>query len=126
MLNMNKEELKNKLEEYWYDNKYLEEKTKEIESINHLIKIGKTSNLIITTKKHSEMEISKIVKKKKYIETLFQKLIQPYQILMYLRYISFLTFDEIADRMNYSTKRIYQLHTEALNKLLDVINIKSA
>ena len=72
------------------------------------------------------MEISKIVKKKKYIETLFQKLIQPYQILMYLRYISFLTFDEIADRMNYSTKRIYQLHTEALNKLLDVINIKSA
>lgn len=123
---MNKEELKNKLEEYWYDNKYLEEKTKEIESINHLIKIGKTSNLIITTKKHSEMEISKIVKKKKYIETLFQKLIQPYQILMYLRYISFLTFDEIADRMNYSTKRIYQLHTEALNKLLDVINIKSA
>lgn len=123
---MNKEELKNKLEEYKYDNKYLEEKTKEIDSINHLIKIGKSSNLIITTKRQKEIEISKILKKKKYIETLFQKLIQPYQILMYLRYISFLTFDEIADRMNYSTKRIYQLHTEALNKLLNIINIKSA
>jgi len=122
---MNKEELKAILEEYKYDKKYLEEKAKEVESINSLIKTGKTSNFILCTKKQNEIEISKILKKKNFIEMLFQKLLQPYQILMYLKYVSLLTFDEIADRMNYSTKRIYQLHTNALNKLLNIINMES-
>lgn len=41
---------------------------------------------------------------------------------MYMKYITFLTFDQIAVRMNYSTKRIYQLHSEAISILLKLIN----
>ena len=119
---MNKLELKAKLDEYWFDNQYLKEKIKEIEAINQQIRTGKSSDLILKIKKNEELEMSKNIKKKNYIENIFQNLSQPYRTLMYLKYISFLTFDQIADRMNYSTKGIYQLHGEALNKLLDIIN----
>ncbi len=119
---MKKEELKTKLEEYWYDNQYLKEKVKEVEEMNQLIRLGKASEIIIETKKHEEHEMSKIIKKKNYIESLFQNLSQPYRTLMYFKYISFLTFDQIASRMNYSTKRIYQLHNTAITDLLTIIN----
>lgn len=119
---MLKSELKTLLEDYWYDNQYLKEKAKEVESINSLIRSGKASEFIMNTKNYEESEMSKIVEKKKYIEGLFQKLNQPYRTIMYMKYISFLTFDQIADRMNYSTKRIYQLHSEAISILLRTIN----
>lgn len=119
---MLKEELKNILEEYWYDNQYLKEKAKEVEIIDNLIRTGKASEFIANSKQYEVSEMSKIIEKKKYIEGLFQSLNQPYRTLMYMKYISFLTFDQIADRMNYSTKRIYQLHGEAISKLLKAIN----
>lgn len=119
---MLKEELKNMLEEYWYDNQFLKEKAKEVEAMDTLIRMGKGSDFIATTKQYEVSEMSKIIEKKKYIERLFQNLNQPYRTIMYMKYIVFLTFDQIADRMNYSTKRIYQLHSEALSILLNNIN----
>lgn len=119
---MLKNELKVLLEDYWYDNQYLKEKAKEVESMNLLIRSGKSSDFILRTKQYEESEMSKIIEKKKHIEGLFQKLNQPYRTIMYMKYISFLTFDQIADRMNYSTKRIYQLHGEAISILLKIIN----
>lgn len=119
---MQKEELKSMLEEYWYDNQYLKEKAKEVESMDLLIRSGKGSDFIVSTKKYEESEMSKIIEKKKHIEGLFQKLNQPYRTIMYMKYITFLTFDQIADRMSYSTKRIYQLHSEAIMLLLRSIN----
>lgn len=119
---MLKEELKIMLEEYWYDNQFLKEKAKEVEAMDTLIRMGKGSDFIATTKQYEVSEMSKIIEKKKYIEGLFQNLNQPYRTIMYMKYIVFLTFDQIADRMNYSTKRIYQLHSEALSILLSNIN----
>lgn len=119
---MLKEELKVMLEEYWYDNQFLKEKAKEVEAMDTLIRMGKGSDFIATTKQYEVSEMSKIIEKKKYIEGLFQNLNQPYRTIMYMKYIVFLTFDQIADRMNYSTKRIYQLHSEALSILLSNIN----
>ena len=119
---MTKECLKELLEEYWYDNQYLKEKAKEVETMNKLIFAGKGSNFLSTTKLYEEAEMSKIIEKKKHIENLLQNLSQPYRTIMYMKYITFLTFDQIADRMNYSTKRIYQLHGEAINKLLIFVN----
>ena len=119
---MLKNELKTLLEDYWYDNQYLKEKAKEVESMNNLIRSGKGSDFIVSTKQYEESEMSKIIEKKKYIEGLFQNLNQPYRTIMYMKYITFLTFDQIADRMNYSTKRIYQLHSEAFSILLNSIN----
>lgn len=119
---MLKNELKTLLEDYWYDNQYLKEKAKEVEAMNNLIRSGKGSDFIVSTKQYEESEMSKVIEKKKYIEGLFQNLNQPYRTIMYMKYITFLTFDQIADRMNYSTKRIYQLHSEGLTLLLNSIN----
>ncbi len=122
---MLKEELKTLLEDYWYDNQYLKEKAKEVESMDLLIRSGKGSDFIVSTKRYEESEMTKIIEKKRYIEGLFQTLNQPYRTIMYMKYVTFLTFDQIADRMNYSTKRIYQLHSEGMSILLQSINAPS-
>lgn len=119
---MTKEALKELLESYWYDNQYLREKAKEVENIEKMIKLGKSSEFISITKQYELSEMSKIIEKKKYIENLLQNLNQPYRTIMYMKYIVFLTFDQIADRMHYSTKRIYQLHSEAIAILLKTLN----
>ena len=119
---MSKENLKELLEDYWYDNQYLQEKAKEFQSMDKFLKIDGNSEFLISTKQYEESQMLKIVEKKKYIESLIQRLSQPYRTLMYMKYISFLTFDQIAGKMNYSTKRIYQLHSEGFSKLLNIIN----
>ena len=57
----------------------------------------------------------------KEIETLIYKLPQPYQIVIYFKYISSFSFYEIAGNLEYSSKRIYQLHSEGLEKLLEIM-----
>ena len=61
--------------------------------------------------------VHKIFKKKNYIEHIIQRLSQPYKTIMFMKYISFMSFDQIADKMHYSTKRIYQLHSEGLAQM---------
>ncbi len=119
---MTREELKTMLEEYWYDNQYLKEKTKEVEKITAMLIKNPNLQIYQLSKKQEEEVLFKLLDKKKKMDELISKLNQPYRIIMYLKYMSFLTFDQIADQMNYSTKRIYQLHSEGLNKLLDLIN----
>lgn len=121
---MSKEELKSLLEEYWYDSQYLKEKSKEITSVSKLLANSNPTTIFDESIHYEEEQIKIILNKKHYIESLIQNLNQPYKTLMYMKYITFLTFDQIADRMNYSTKRIYQLHNEAMLKLLDNINNK--
>lgn len=123
---MKREELKKILEEYWYDNQYLNEKAKEINKMEKILNNEKDSKFLLNTKQYEEDQMLKIIEKKKYIESLIQNLSQPYRTIMYMKYISFLTFDQIAGKMNYSTKRIYQLHSEGLTNLLTIINSKSA
>ena len=119
---MNREKLRKLFEEYWYDNQFVKEKMKEINSIDKQIQEGSKSEILIRSKEYETAEITKVIEKKKYIESLFEALPQPHRTVMYMKYVSFLTFDQIADRMNYSTKRIYQLHAEALDTLLVNIN----
>ncbi len=119
---MDKKQIIKYLEDYKYDYQYYQEKAKEIHSVEKQMRSVNDSQFLLATKKYEESQITKFINKKKDIEMLLQKTSQPYQTLLYLKYISFLTFDQIADRMNYSTKRIYQLHGEALNRLLDIIN----
>ena len=47
---------------------------------------------------------------------------QPYRNILFYRYIKFMTFDEIALKMNYSTPRIYQLHDHAIELILENLN----
>ena len=108
-------ELKELLESYKFDSQYIKAKTKEIESFNC---IAKSTSRLDSIKEIEEKTLSKLLDKKVFIEDLIQKLKQPYKTLFYMKYISFLTFDQIADRLNYSTKRIYQLHKEGMDDLL--------
>lgn len=119
---MDKKQIIKYLESFKYDFQYYQEKAKEINFVETQIRTANNSDFLLETKKYEESQIAKFINKKKDIEMLLQKTSQPYQTLLYLKYISFLTFDQIADRMNYSTKRIYQLHSEALNTLLIIIN----
>ena len=131
---MTKEELKTVLEEYIFDKQYLNEKIKELQNAQlQKEKLYKTSTHFndqnsneslsyILNEKKEEARLKKIIDKKQRIEDAIQYLPQPHKTIMYFKYICFLTFDQIADKMNYSTKRIYQLHKEGLIKLLKYIN----
>lgn len=120
--NITKEQLKSVLEAYWFDNQYLKEKTKEINSVSNLLSNTGTDQVFSDSIEYEKQQMRNILNKKRYIESLIQNLGQPYKTIIYMKYVAFLTFDQIAGRMNYSTKRIYQLHNEALNKLLLTIN----
>ena len=121
---MNKDELRKYLESFVYDQQYLNEKVKEVKNA----KIIAEKIFHDNDKEYSQFESSEkqrilnLYLKKQQMEDMFQTLGQPYRTLMFLKYISFLTFDQIAWQMNYSTKRIYQLHNNALTQLLYKIN----
>lgn len=131
---MNKEQLKIFLEEYWYDNQYMSEKLKEIEKIKsqkqkistyEIKHLDDKNSPLIIAEQQENIILRNIVKKKQKIEELIASLNQPYKTILYFKYICFLTFDQIADKMNYSTKRIYQLHGDALGKLTQIYNEKN-
>ena len=119
---MTKDELKYLLESYWYDDQYLKEKAKEIEETNNLLKVYGNLHCIQKNLNYDEEQMAKIIEKKKYIENILENLNQPHKTIMYMKYITFLSFDTIAERMKYSIKRIYQLHSEAINLLIVMIN----
>ncbi|MBQ3158430.1 MAG: DUF1492 domain-containing protein [Clostridia bacterium] len=122
---MNKESVKKMLEEYMFDAQFVKEKSKEVVQIDKMVLCGNNSQYMQSSREYEEAELTKILKKKKKIEQLFEEIGQPYKTILYLKYISFLTIDQIADRMNYSSKRIYQLHSEGLVKLVELINNSS-
>jgi len=137
---MDKEKLKEILEEYWFDNQYLKEKSDELERMRnqtyvildrynelhdkHMDTRGLETQLsaIINAHVDEEQRLINLLKKKRFIEDLIQTLPQPYKTLFYFKYIVFLNFDEVSKKMNFSSKRLYQLHNEGLEKLLEFLN----
>lgn len=135
---MKKEKTKAELEGYWYDYQYFLEKTKEIDKMKEEVQkyalrlrelennnlatgeLDKCINDIIRRQAEEENMLLSIITKKQKIEETIQNIPQPERTILYFKYVRFLTFDQIASRMNYSTKRIYQLHAIALNKFCDV------
>lgn len=115
-------ELKELLESFKYDNQYLEEKINEISLVKNS---SNRTDLYQFTKNYEEKQIKRIIDKKQFIENSFQELKQPYQSLMYMKYISLLSFDEVADKMKLSKSRIYQLHKIAIISLSQKINEKN-
>lgn len=125
------------LESYKYDFQYLKEKSNEIEVLKNELKkiydrlndidnsfldtqeLQNQSKLILNKLTEEDDYIIEILDKKKKIEQRINNLEQPYKSIFYLKYIKFFTFDEIADKMCYSTKRIYQLHKEGIIQYLN-------
>lgn len=128
---MDIKDTKEELESYWFDYQYILEKSKENDAINNIVKqtccrleeinsqnksasVQQSMAEVVDKQLREEEMFIKVMNKKQSIEDAINKLMQPYKTVLYLKYIRFLTFDQIADRMKYSTKRIYQLHNEAL------------
>ena len=129
---MNKNSLIKELENYKYDFLYFQEKSKEIEKLKQetqksyarLMEMKNnqmdTKNLnahlqfILDKQTKEEETLLSILSKKQEIENRIAKLDQPYRNIFFFKYINMNTFDEIAYKMNYSSKRIYQLHKKGL------------
>ena len=129
---MEQKQIIKELENYKYDFQYYQEKSKEIEKLK--LEIQKSyeriqdmmQNKIDTTELNIQLQqiinkqskeedfLLSILNKKQEIENRIASLDQPYKNIFFMKYINLNTFDEIALKMNYSTKRIYQLHKKGL------------
>lgn len=131
---MTKDKIIKELESFIFDYQYYLEKAKEIEKIKEQTKMSmnrlkelKENNLptecldnsivqIMQKQADEEEMLLAILNKKQKIEKFIQGVEQPHRNILYLKYVRFYTFDQIAGKMNYSTKRIYQLHSSAIDK----------
>lgn len=135
---MNREKAKILLESFVYDNCYYKEKLKEVESFKdstekslERIKTFKHNNFTSDEELNTQLQniyqkqvneenmLLNIILKKQKIEECIEKISQPLRTILYLKYIRFNTFDQIGDKLHYSTKRIYQLHSSALSAFAD-------
>lgn len=98
--------LKTELEKLFSEMFNLQDKnliyTSRYKQLNVLIE--KNEKLI----EESEMKVGEIKEK-------ISELKQPYKNILLLRYINGKTYEDIAEKSNYSTPRIFQLHREAIS-----------
>lgn len=134
---MKKEDVKKELENYIFDVEYFLEKSKEREKYKDDIELSilrikslsahssadtetveKRLDQVVEREIREEETLIEILNRKQKIENVIKLLDQPYRNIIYLKYIRFYTYDQIADKMHYSSKRVYQLHAEALEKFV--------
>lgn len=132
---MTKAELKIKLNGAKYYHQIINEKTIEVKKLKDFVdKISshergkdtvqqnnesKHRMAILDALENEEESLCMFMLRKKAIENMINLLPQPYNLVLYLRYVSCEAFKQIGNKMNYSEKRIYQLHDIALNLLLE-------
>lgn len=136
---MNKEDVKQELENYIFDVEYFLEKSKEREKYKEdiessILRIRSLSvyssadteaveqrlNRVVERELREEETLIAILNKKQKMESIISRLDQPYRNILYLKYLRFYTYEQIADKMHYSSKRIYQLHSVALDKFINM------
>jgi DNA-directed RNA polymerase specialized sigma subunit len=133
----NKNKLIKQLEELKQDCVYLEEMkgfmetedlslTKIYTNLRHMKELDLNVGNLDERIKHvleefvkSEKRVIKALEKRQLMLTRIDTMDQPFKNVLYFRYVCMKTFDEVAMKMNYSTKRIYQLHQKALDIYCD-------
>lgn len=136
---MREEKLKIMLIQAKFDHELCKEKEREIGKIlNEIKRLSKIINesdnqhIIDLCNQKREVHAAKIKEeeekimlcsiRKNEIDSIINTVEHPYCIILYMRYISFYDFKKIAQMLNFSDKRIYQLHKiglQMLSKLLD-------
>lgn len=125
----------NELENYKYEKEYYLEKTKTLKKLRKQYKalIEQKEELILTKTDTSridqrigqmaqhqfeeEKQLFELFSRKQKVERKIEKLEQPYKNVLYFKYICEYSFEEIAEKMHYSIKRIYQLHKAGGRKI---------
>ena len=136
---MKRSKMIKELENYKYDYEYfverfknakefkaiidvLTEKTEKIKDMDISVPTDKISlelKEIAKEQDNEENALLDMIKQKHAVEERIDKLQQPYKTVLLYRYVSLYSFGEIAKKMNYSTKRIYQLHQKGVEMYIE-------
>lgn len=135
-MDKSEQELK-ELKSYAYELQYYNEKLKDMEKLTKVINELKSKlsdmkikgyDTTLTVIELNNLEdkqvllsktLSNILNKNQKVESKIEDMFQPYKNILFLKYVKNLSFDEIATKMNYSSKRIYQLHKIAVSMYLE-------
>ena len=82
---------------------------------------NKIINKYLDLERELKKDIAAVLEKKKKIYKDLQILCGLEKEIMQLRYIGGLSWDEIADKVNISSRHVYRIHDKALEKLKHVI-----
>ncbi len=115
---MNIEELKVILENCRFNRQYISAKKRDLDTVSHFLQNNGYDNIF----NQKQKQIEDVLQEMMGIEEAIQFLKQPYKTVIYMRYIDNFTMEQIADKLNYSCPRIYQLHSTGLKNLLDIVN----
>lgn len=82
-------------------------------------KIGNIVVKIVDLENQINDEIDKFVDLKKEIRDAINTVTNPNErLVLRLRYIAFLTWEQVAEKMTYSLKQVHRIHSEALKNIV--------
>lgn len=72
---------------------------------------------ILDLEKEITKDINKLIREKKKAKTIIDKLDGPYKVVMTMRYLECMKWEEIAYRLDYSIQAVYKIHGQALKRV---------
>lgn len=72
---------------------------------------------ILDLEKEVTKDIDNLIMKKKMAKTVINKLDGPYRLVMSMRYLECMKWEEIAYRLDYSIQAVYKIHGQALKRV---------
>lgn len=72
---------------------------------------------IIDLEKEITKDIDNLVNEKRRAKTVIDKLDGPYRLVMSMRYLECMKWEEIAYRLDYSIQAVYKIHGQALKRV---------
>lgn len=87
----------------------------------HKVELGKAVAELVDAQERAKAEVDRLTALEQEIVQTIERIVEPYQTLLYERYINGKTFEQIAVYMTYSWRQIIRLHGQALRIAQDVI-----
>ena len=87
----------------------------------HKIELGKAVAELVDAQNRAKAEVDRLTALEREIEQVIKRIAEPYQTLLYERYINGKTFEQIAVTLNYSYRQATRIHGNALNLVKDVL-----
>lgn len=72
---------------------------------------------IIDLEKEITKDIDKLIDEKKRAKSVIDRLDGPYKLVMSMRYLECMKWEEIAYRLDYSIQAVYKIHGQALKRV---------
>ena len=72
---------------------------------------------IIDLEKEITKDIDKLINEKKRAKSVIDRLDGPYKLVMSMRYLECMKWEEIAYRLDYSIQAVYKIHGQALKRV---------